>query len=101
MSSDKTTGAGRPKSQEKQQQILTSAACLFLKQGFSNTSMDLIANEADVSKQTVYSHFKNKAIGEEYGEAITDMHREIQRQQEEKHHCEPEPPPLMMRYRFS
>ena len=35
-----------------------------------------------------------ESIGEEYGEAITDMHREIQRQQEEKHHCEPEPPPF-------
>ena len=52
--------AGRPKNQEKREQILCSAAELFLLQGFSSTSMDLVAKHASVSKQTVYSHFSNK-----------------------------------------
>lgn len=55
-----TTKAGRPKSDMKRQRILSSASSLFLTQGFSNTSMDAVANQANVSKQTVYSHFTNK-----------------------------------------
>ena len=31
-----------------------------MQQGFTNTSMDLVAKAASVSKQTVYSHFNNK-----------------------------------------
>lgn len=60
MNIPKRSQAGRPKSTEKQRQILMSASCLFLRQGFSATSMDNVAKEASVSKQTVYSHFKNK-----------------------------------------
>lgn len=52
--------AGRPKSEEKRANILFAASELFLSQGFSATSMDLVANRAGVSKQTVYSHFSNK-----------------------------------------
>lgn len=51
---------GRPKSEEKRLQILSAASCLFLKEGFSNTSMDKVAKASGVSKQTVYSHFSNK-----------------------------------------
>lgn len=54
------TVAGRPKSDEKRRLILEAAKCLFLTNGIANVSMDLIAKEAGVSKQTVYSHFKNK-----------------------------------------
>ena len=60
MNNPKRSQAGRPKSTEKQQQILQAASCLFLKQGFLATSMDNVAREAGVSKQTVYSHFSNK-----------------------------------------
>lgn len=60
MSAEKRSQAGRPKSTEKQRQILLAASCLFLRQGFNATSMDNVAKEAGVSKQTVYSHFKNK-----------------------------------------
>lgn len=60
MNIPKSSQAGRPKSTEKQRQILMAASCLFLRQGFSATSMDNVAKEASVSKQTVYSHFKNK-----------------------------------------
>lgn len=56
----KRQGAGRPKSEEKKQQIMQAASTLFLECGFAATSMDLVANRAGVSKQTVYSHFANK-----------------------------------------
>ena len=50
----------RSKNETKRQQILSSAIDLFTEQGFAATSMDLIAKNADVSKQTVYSHFGSK-----------------------------------------
>jgi TetR/AcrR family transcriptional regulator, mexJK operon transcriptional repressor len=40
--------------------ILSAAEALFLKHGFSGTSMDQVAVAASVSKQTVYAHFQNK-----------------------------------------
>lgn len=54
--------AGRTKSDKKRCQILESAARLFLASGFERTSMDAVAQESGVSKQTVYSHFKNKDL---------------------------------------
>jgi TetR/AcrR family transcriptional repressor of mexJK operon len=33
---------------------------LFLKHGFSNTTMQMIASEAEASKETLYRHFSNK-----------------------------------------
>ncbi len=51
---------GRPKSKEKREAICAAASGLFLAQGLQQTSMDAVAAEAGVSKQTVYSHFKNK-----------------------------------------
>ncbi|MBO0715489.1 MAG: TetR/AcrR family transcriptional regulator [Acidimicrobiales bacterium] len=44
----------------KHQEILDAATALFLRQGYSGTSMDDIAREAAVSKQTVYQHFSDK-----------------------------------------
>ena len=55
-----TQRAGRPRSEEKHRSILMAARCLFLRQGFQGTSMDAVAREAGVSKQTVYGHFNNK-----------------------------------------
>ena len=52
--------SGRPKSAEKRKNILAAAQKLILELGYSATSMDLVAATANVSKQTVYSHFKNK-----------------------------------------
>ena len=52
--------AGRPKSEEKAQAILQAATRLFLAHGLQGTSMDAVAREAGVSKQTVYGHFANK-----------------------------------------
>lgn len=51
---------GRPKSAEKRALILSAASKLFLKEGFTTTSMDRVAKESGVSKQTVYSHFSCK-----------------------------------------
>ena len=51
---------GRPKDVHKQAAILEAAANLIVRKGFEGTSMDLVAKEAGVSKQTVYSHYKNK-----------------------------------------
>ena len=52
--------AGRPKSEEKRAAILSAASDLFLERGLKATSMDAVAARAEVSKQTVYSHFRNK-----------------------------------------
>jgi AcrR family transcriptional regulator len=52
--------SGRIKSADKRQSILDGALTVFLEQGFQGASMDRIAQEAGVSKQTIYSHFKDK-----------------------------------------
>ncbi len=44
----------------KQKQILHAATALFLENGYGYTSLDAVADKADVSKPTIYSHFKNK-----------------------------------------
>lgn len=52
--------AGATRSDRKRAAILDAAADLFLRQGFSGTSMDEVAALAGVSKQTVYAHFASK-----------------------------------------
>jgi len=59
---------GRPRCNEKNHAILNSAATLFLENGFDGTSMDAVAKDAGVSKQTVYSHFASKETL--FGEAV-------------------------------
>ncbi len=51
---------GRAPDARKRAAILGSAMKLFLQNGFAKTSMAAIADEADVTKQTVYAHFKDK-----------------------------------------
>lgn len=51
---------GRNSDPRKRKAIIAAATRLFLKNGFSNTSMDDIARAAKVTKQTVYAHFQNK-----------------------------------------
>ncbi|MBY0406168.1 MAG: TetR/AcrR family transcriptional regulator [Rickettsiales bacterium] len=50
----------RRKDEAKNEAILKAATRLFLKKGYSNTSMDAIADAARVTKQTVYAHYKSK-----------------------------------------
>lgn len=51
---------GRPRCNERHESILKAATNLFMERGFDGTSMDAVAKEAGVSKQTVYSHFSKK-----------------------------------------
>lgn len=48
------------KNSPKHTQIMTAAHRLFLRAGYGATTMDAIAEEAGVSKRTVYSHFGSK-----------------------------------------
>jgi len=50
----------RPLNIEKRKDILKAAIQEFYKNGFEGSSMDAISKEANVSKATVYNHFKNK-----------------------------------------
>ncbi|GAA0697224.1 TetR/AcrR family transcriptional regulator [Marinobacterium maritimum] len=50
----------RPSSAAKREQILEAASILFVQHGYTDTSMETVAQHAGVSKQTVYSHFGNK-----------------------------------------
>lgn len=50
----------RPSSRIKHQAIVNAARQVFLGHGFSATTMDMIAESADVSKRTVYKHFDDK-----------------------------------------
>jgi len=52
-----TTPAGR---EAKRDAILEASRKVFMEVGFGATSMDAIAAEAKVSKQTVYNHFGSK-----------------------------------------
>jgi AcrR family transcriptional regulator len=45
---------------EKREQILQGAMQVFLQRGYAGTSMDRVATIANVSKQTIYSHFQDK-----------------------------------------
>lgn len=47
----------RGPSREKRRDILRAACRLFLQQGFAATTLEEVAAEAGVSKQTVYAHF--------------------------------------------
>lgn len=47
---------------KKSATILKAATELFLKHGYAETTMDAIALKAKLTKQTVYSYFKTKAL---------------------------------------
>ena len=56
-----------PNHDERQEQILRAAAAVMIRQGYDKTTMNDIADEAGVSRGTVYLHFKGK---EELFEAL-------------------------------
>ncbi len=62
---------GRPADPRKHAEILTVARRAFLELGYRETSMDMIASRAGVSKITVYAHFSNKAAL--FGAIIDDL----------------------------
>jgi TetR/AcrR family transcriptional regulator, mexJK operon transcriptional repressor len=45
----------------KRERVVDAAAKLFVDRGFGATGMDAIAEEADVSKATLYSYYRDKA----------------------------------------
>jgi AcrR family transcriptional regulator len=51
---------GRPYDTAKQDLILTVAAEIFLEHGFHAASMNMVASRAGVSKNTIYTRFRNK-----------------------------------------
>lgn len=53
---------GRPMGPQpaKRQAILEAAVAVFLREGYTRAGVDVIADEARVSKQTVYNHFGDK-----------------------------------------
>lgn len=89
---------GRPKDLEKNQRILNAAKRLFLKCGYHGSSMKQIADEAGVTKLTVYNHFQDKAnlftcaIEKSCEESIhacpNQLHAQSNFQQEFIHICE-------------
>lgn len=44
----------------KRQELIDTGIRLFAEHGFHNTGIDLIAQEANVSKKTMYHHFRSK-----------------------------------------
>jgi TetR/AcrR family transcriptional regulator of autoinduction and epiphytic fitness len=50
----------KSRSQQKREDILTAAMKIFKEQGVQATSMDQLAETANVSKRTVYNHFDSK-----------------------------------------
>ncbi|MDN4160190.1 TetR/AcrR family transcriptional regulator [Nocardioides abyssi] len=66
-------------STERRQQIVSRAAGLFDKTGYSSTTMDDIAKEVGVAKPTLYHYFPSKddilhAIHEEFIDLLIDRH---------------------------
>jgi TetR/AcrR family transcriptional repressor of mexJK operon len=56
--------AGRPKASEleaRAQNLIHTAACLFLQHGYGNVSLETIAREAHVAVRTIYIKFGGKA----------------------------------------
>ena len=66
--------AARPKPRER---VLAAAARLFIREGVNAVGVDRIAQEAQVSKRSIYQHFEGKdAIVAEMQEALTQMQSE-------------------------
>ena len=53
-------GRGRPRDLAKRRAILDAASALFQERGIAATSMESVAENASVSKMTVYGHFPDK-----------------------------------------
>ena len=47
-------------SERKRASVLLGAAQVFIEEGYSQATMDRVAQAAGVSKRTVYKHFRSK-----------------------------------------
>lgn len=66
--------AGRPKDTAKRAAIIAAATRLFATESFESVTMEAVANQAGVSKMTVYSHFHDKeALFETIVRATSDQ----------------------------
>lgn len=66
-------GGWREKKRELRRKIISVAMKLFEQQGFSNTTMEQIAEVADVARKTLYNYFPVKeAIADEYVKGISN-----------------------------
>src|SRR6201992_1828723 len=58
--SKKTARRRGPRGAKRREQIVSVAERVFLKRGFADTTMQMIASQAGGSKETLYRHFKSK-----------------------------------------
>jgi TetR/AcrR family transcriptional repressor of mexJK operon len=58
---ERAAGPGRPKDLAKREAILLAARALFFSRGVEGVGIEEIARRANVSKMTVYGHFRDKA----------------------------------------
>lgn len=71
------------RSARKHRAIIAAASAAFLEHGYRGTSMDAIAADAGVSKQTVYKHFQDKErlftelVAATVREASDPVHEEV------------------------
>ncbi len=49
-----------PRGEKRREELAKVAERLFLKHGFADTTMQMIASEAEASKETLYRHFSSK-----------------------------------------
>jgi TetR/AcrR family transcriptional repressor of mexJK operon len=49
-----------PRGEKRREELAEVARRLFLKHGFADTTMQMIASEAEASKETLYRHFSSK-----------------------------------------
>ncbi|HEU4964145.1 MAG TPA: TetR/AcrR family transcriptional regulator [Bacilli bacterium] len=56
------SGLRERKKQETRKKILAAALALFQELGFENTTIDRIAEQADVARGTVFLHFPSKEV---------------------------------------
>ena len=68
-------GAGLNRSERKKTEILTAARGVFLRQGYADAGMEVVARIAGVSTATLYAYFPSKAKLFEVivGDAVRDM----------------------------
>ncbi|MFI1890544.1 TetR/AcrR family transcriptional regulator [Streptomyces jumonjinensis] len=64
MANTRETGRSRPRrthgGRDRRAQILQAAAVVLVRDGFARASVDAIAAEANVAKQTLYNHFGDR-----------------------------------------